>query len=41
MAIDMKDMCIENSKTLMREIKQGLNKWRNRTYLEVGRHNIC
>jgi len=35
-----KDLCIENSKTLMKEIKEDTNRWRNIPCSWIGRINI-
>ena len=36
----MKDLYIENYKTLMKEIKEDTNRWRNVLYSWIGRINI-
>ena len=36
----MKDLYIENYKTLMKEIKEDTNRWRNIPYSWIGRFNI-
>ena len=37
---ETKDSYIENYKTLMKEIKDDTNRWRNRPCLWIGRINI-
>ena len=37
---ETKDLCTENYKTLMKEIKDGKNRWRSRLYSWTGRINI-
>ena len=37
---ETKDLYIENDKTLVKEIKEDTNRWRNITCLWVGRINI-
>ena len=37
---ETKDLYIENCKTLMKEIKDGTNRWRNIPCLWIGRINI-
>ena len=37
---ETKDLCIENYKTLMKEIKEDTNRWRNIPCSWVGRINI-
>ena len=37
---EMKDLYIENYKTLMKEIKEDTNRWRNMPYSWIGRINI-
>ena len=37
---ETKDLYIENYKTLMKEIKEDTNKWRNIPYSWMGRINI-
>ena len=37
---ETKDLCIENYKTLMKEIKEGTNRWRNIPCSWIGRINI-
>ena len=36
---EMKDLSIENYKTLMKEIKEDKNKWRNIPFSWIGRIN--
>ena len=36
----MKDLYIENYKTLMKEIKENTNRWRNIPFSWIGRINI-
>ena len=37
---ETKDLCIENHKTQMKEIKEDTNRWRNISCLWIGRINI-
>ena len=37
---ETKDLCTENYKTLVKEIKEDTNRWRNIPYLWIGRINI-
>ena len=37
---ETKDLYIENCKTLMKEIKEGTNRWRNIPCKWIGRNNI-
>ena len=37
---EMKELCTENYKTLMKEIKDYINRWRDITCYQVGRINI-
>ena len=37
---ETKDLSIENYKTLMKEIKDDTNRWRNRPCSSIGRINI-
>ena len=37
---ETKDLYIENSKTLVKEIKEDTNRWRNIPYSQIGRINI-
>ena len=36
----MKDLCVENYKTLMKQIKEDINRWRNIPCSWIGRINI-
>ena len=37
---ETKNLYVENYKTLMKEIKDDMNRWRNRSYSWIGRVNI-
>ena len=37
---ETKDICIENYKTLVKEIKEDTNRWRNIPYSWIGRISI-